>query len=195
MPDAIMSRTGRTSRAPVPGDRRPRTGRRRLRQAVDLNEECLCFGWIDSKPGKVDGQRTALLCTPRKPGSGWSKVNKHRLERLLAETRVAPAGLLAIEAAKADGSWSKLDAVDALDVPDDLATALAAYPSQVDIRATVIEQKTMTRTMMGRRSGRTDLAQGLFILHEGSVAAWPLIGPQAIQTAKASAQAMFDTAS
>jgi len=37
---------------------------------VDLNEECLCFGWIDSKPGRVDEHHTALLCTPRKPGSG-----------------------------------------------------------------------------------------------------------------------------
>ncbi len=97
--------------------------------AVDLNEECLCFGWIDSKTGRVDEARTALLCTPRRPGSGWSKVNKDRIERLLADGLVAPAGMTAIEAAKADGSWSKLDAVDALDVPDDLAGALAAYPS------------------------------------------------------------------
>jgi uncharacterized protein YdeI (YjbR/CyaY-like superfamily) len=95
--------------------------------AVDLNEECLCFGWIDSKPGRVDDERTALLCTPRKPGSGWSLVNKQRLERLLAAGRVAPPGLAAIEAAKADGSWTKLDGVDALAVPDDLAAALAAH--------------------------------------------------------------------
>jgi uncharacterized protein YdeI (YjbR/CyaY-like superfamily) len=94
--------------------------------AVDLNEECLCFGWIDSKPGKVDDERTALLCTPRKPGSGWSQVNKQRLERLLADGLVAAPGLAALEAAKADGSWTKLDGVDALAVPDDLAAALAA---------------------------------------------------------------------
>ncbi len=97
--------------------------------ARDLNEECLCFGWIDSKPGKVDERRTALLCTPRKPGSGWSKVNKDRLEPLLDSGLVAPAGLAAIERAKADGSWSKLDSIDALTVPDDLAAALAGYPN------------------------------------------------------------------
>lgn len=96
--------------------------------AVDLNEECLCFGWIDSKPGRVDDRRTALLCTPRKPGSGWSKVNKDRLERLLADGLVAPAGLAAIERAKQDGSWTKLDHVDELAVPDDLVEALRQLP-------------------------------------------------------------------
>lgn len=39
--------------------------------ARDVNEECLCVGWIDSKPGRIDERHTALLCTPRKPGSGW----------------------------------------------------------------------------------------------------------------------------
>jgi uncharacterized protein YdeI (YjbR/CyaY-like superfamily) len=96
--------------------------------AQDLNEECLCFGWIDSKPGKVDDLRSALLCTPRKPGSGWSKLNKDRLERLLAAGLVAPPGLAGIDAAKADGSWAKLDAVDALAVPDDLRAALREHP-------------------------------------------------------------------
>jgi uncharacterized protein YdeI (YjbR/CyaY-like superfamily) len=104
------------------------TDREEYVSAVDLNEECLCFGWIDSRPGKVDERRTALLCTPRKPGSGWSKVNKDRLTSLLERRLVAPAGLAAIEAAKADGSWSRLDHVDSLEVPDDLAAALDEMP-------------------------------------------------------------------
>ena len=95
--------------------------------AIDLNEECLCVGWIDSKPGKIDEERTALLCTPRAPGSGWSKVNKDRLERLLAEGLVTDRGRSAIDAAKRDGSWSKLDSVDALEIPDDLIAALARH--------------------------------------------------------------------
>jgi uncharacterized protein YdeI (YjbR/CyaY-like superfamily) len=97
-------------------------------RAVDLNEECLCVGWIDSKPARIDDRHTALLCTPRKPGSGWSKVNKDRIERLTAAGLVLPAGLAVIEQAKADGSWSKLDEVDQLAVPDDLAAALDALP-------------------------------------------------------------------
>jgi uncharacterized protein YdeI (YjbR/CyaY-like superfamily) len=96
--------------------------------AVDLNEECLCFGWIDSRPARIDNRRTALLCTPRKPGSGWSKVNKDRLERLLAGRLVAPAGFAAIERAKRDGSWSRLDDVDRLALPDDLLAALDTLP-------------------------------------------------------------------
>lgn len=96
--------------------------------AVDLNEECLCFGWIDSKPARIDDRTTGLLCTPRKPGSGWSKVNKDRLEGLLAAGLVTSAGLAIIDAAKADGSWTALDAIDALAVPDDLAAELAARP-------------------------------------------------------------------
>ena len=96
--------------------------------AVDINEECLCFGWIDSRPARIDERRSALLCTPRRAGSGWSKVNKDRLERLLAAGLVAPAGLAAIERAKQDASWSKLDDVDRLEIPGDLATALDEQP-------------------------------------------------------------------
>jgi len=92
-------------------------------------EEALCFGWIDSKANTVSADRYKLWMAPRKPGSGWSAVNKRRLERLLAEDLVAPAGLAAIEAAKADGSWARLDASHSLEVPRDLAAALAAYPS------------------------------------------------------------------
>lgn len=96
--------------------------------SVDLNEECLCFGWIDSRPARIDDRHTALLCTPRKPGSGWSKINKDRLERLLTARLVAPAGLAAIERAKRDGSWSRLDDVDRLAVPDDLVATLDTLP-------------------------------------------------------------------
>ena len=92
--------------------------------AQDLNEECLCFGWIDSRPAKIDDRRSALLCTPRTPRSGWSKVNKDRLERLLAAGLVTPRGLALIDAAKADGSWSRLDEVDRLVEPADLVAAL-----------------------------------------------------------------------
>jgi uncharacterized protein YdeI (YjbR/CyaY-like superfamily) len=97
--------------------------------ARDVNEECLCFGWIDSKPGRVDGHQTALLCTPRKSGSGWSKVNKARIEELVNDGQMTNAGQTAINAAKTDGSWERLDTVDALEVPVDLKNELRRYPS------------------------------------------------------------------
>lgn len=95
---------------------------------VALVEEALCFGWVDSRPGKVDALRTKLYFAPRKRGSGWAATNKSRVERLLAEGRMAPAGLASVEAAKADGSWSRIDGSEAAAVPDDLRAALDARP-------------------------------------------------------------------
>lgn len=89
-------------------------------------EEALCFGWIDSLPNKLDAERYLLLVTPRKPGSVWSKINKERVQRLMEQGLITEAGLAKIEAAKADGSWSALDAIDALEMPPDLERALAA---------------------------------------------------------------------
>jgi uncharacterized protein YdeI (YjbR/CyaY-like superfamily) len=94
----------------------------------DQIEEALCFGWVDSTAGVVDERRAKLYYAPRKPGSGWAATNKARLERLIAAGRMAPAGLAVIERAKADGSWTVLDAVERLEVPADLATALDRRP-------------------------------------------------------------------
>jgi hypothetical protein len=82
-------------------------------------EEALCFGWIDSKGGRVDDERTMLWMAPRKPGTGWSRLNKERIERLAAEGRIEPPGMTKIDAAKADGSWTLLDSSEALEVPAD----------------------------------------------------------------------------
>lgn len=91
-------------------------------------EEALCFGWIDSIANKLDEERSMQWFAPRKPGSGWSRPNKERVERLLAAGLMMPAGLAKIEAAQQDGSWNALDAVEALEIPTDLAAALAANP-------------------------------------------------------------------
>lgn len=90
-------------------------------------EEALCFGWIDSKPNKLDEERSLLWFAPRKPGTGWSKLNKERVERLIQQGLIMPAGLAKVEAAKADGSWNALDAIEALEIPPDLEQALIAY--------------------------------------------------------------------
>lgn len=95
----------------------------------DAVEEALCFGWVDSKPGKVDEARTKLWFAPRKAKSGWSRPNKERIERMMAAGFMHSAGLAKIDAAKKDGSWTALDAVEDLVVDADLAAALALYPS------------------------------------------------------------------
>lgn len=91
-------------------------------------EEALCFGWVDSRPGKLDDERTMLYFAPRKPRSGWARPNKERVARLIAAGLMHPAGLAKVEAAQRDGSWTALDAVEALELPGDLAAALDARP-------------------------------------------------------------------
>lgn len=98
----------------------------------EVVEEALCFGWIDSQPRKLDQDRSMIRLSPRKPGSGWSGVNKARIEKLLAAGRIAPSGLARIESAKRDGSWTALDGASDLTVPDDLAIALKARPGAAD---------------------------------------------------------------
>ena len=95
---------------------------------ADGVEEALCFGWIDSTLRSLDDARYMQLYTPRKAKSNWSKLNKTRVARLIDDGLMAPQGLAAIERAKANGCWSALDSVEALEVPADLAAALAKKP-------------------------------------------------------------------
>ena len=88
-------------------------------------QECLCFGWIDSLPRKLDETRTMLYISPRKKGSNWSKVNKEYIDQLQQDRLLHPSGLQKIAQAKQDGSWSFLDDVEALILPKDLEQAFA----------------------------------------------------------------------
>ena len=106
---------------------RPRSGRVGLDYEAAV-EEAQCFGWIDSTGGQVDEERGKLYFAPRKSRSPWAASNKARVERLLGEGRMAPAGLAAIERAKANGSWEVLDSPERLEVPNDLTAALDARP-------------------------------------------------------------------
>ena len=92
----------------------------------DVVEEGLCFGWVDSRTRPLDDDHYMLLFSPRKPKSGWSRTNKERVARLIKNGQMCAPGLAKIEAAKRDGSWSSLDAIENLEVPPDLAAALAA---------------------------------------------------------------------
>jgi uncharacterized protein YdeI (YjbR/CyaY-like superfamily) len=58
-------------------------------------EEALCFGWIDGMKKKLDEECYAFRFTPRQPKSPWSKSNLQRVERLIAEGKMMPAGLKA----------------------------------------------------------------------------------------------------
>ena len=89
-------------------------------EAVD---EALCFGWIDSKANKRDDQSFYQFFCRRKPKSGWSKVNKAKVERLRAEGKIAAAGERMIALAQETGTWSLLDEIEEAIVPADLEAA------------------------------------------------------------------------
>jgi uncharacterized protein YdeI (YjbR/CyaY-like superfamily) len=94
----------------------------------DIVEEALCFGWIDSTLRTRDAETSMLLLSSRKPRSTWAATNKVRVARLIRDGLMTECGLRAIEVAKANGSWEQLDPVERLEVPEDLAEALAAEP-------------------------------------------------------------------
>lgn len=75
---------------------------------ADAVPEALCFGWIDSVSQPIDDDRRRQRWTPRKAGSTWSKVNVAHVERLVAEGKMASAGLAAFEARSPDrtGTYS-----------------------------------------------------------------------------------------
>ncbi len=92
-----------------------------------LVEQSLCFGWIDSRTRAVDAERTSITMTPRRKGSRWMQPNRDRVELMEAQGLMTDAGRAAIAAAKASGAWDDLRPVETLEVPTDLAAALAQH--------------------------------------------------------------------
>ncbi|WP_262151330.1 YdeI/OmpD-associated family protein [Chryseobacterium foetidum] len=93
-------------------------------ESVDV---ALCFGWIDSKKIKVDEETSHQFFSKRKAKSTWSKINKDKIDKLIGQNLMTPAGYKSIEIAKENGSWTILDEVEDLIIPDDLDGALKKY--------------------------------------------------------------------
>jgi uncharacterized protein YdeI (YjbR/CyaY-like superfamily) len=92
-------------------------------------EVALCYGWIDGQAKRHDADSWLQKFTPRGPRSVWSKRNRDRAERLIANGEVRAAGLEAIEAARADGRWERAyDSPRSAAVPEDLQSALDGSP-------------------------------------------------------------------
>lgn len=99
-------------------------------------EVALCYGWIDGQARSVDESTWLQKFTPRGARSIWSKINREKAERLIAEGRMRPAGLAEVERAKADGRWeAAYDSPSRATVPDDLQAALDASPRARDFFA------------------------------------------------------------
>lgn len=94
-------------------------------EAVD---EALCFGWIDSKPNKRDAESYYQFFSKRNPKSNWSGVNKRKIERLQQSGKLAPAGIEMVKLAKETGTWTALDEVEQLIIPQDMKVLFKGKP-------------------------------------------------------------------
>jgi uncharacterized protein YdeI (YjbR/CyaY-like superfamily) len=101
-------------------------------------EVALAYGWVDGQLDKFDDQFWLVRFTRRGPRSRWSQVNRAIAKRLLAEGRMAPAGLAAVQAARRDGRWEAAYAPQSrAEVPEDLRAALDAEPKAAAFFATL----------------------------------------------------------
>jgi uncharacterized protein YdeI (YjbR/CyaY-like superfamily) len=91
-------------------------------------EEALCFGWVDSRPGKVSEWQAKIYVSKRNPKSAWSKANRDRVALLRTKGLMTSAGEDAVAVAQANGMWDHLQASDRFEIPPELVTQLAANP-------------------------------------------------------------------
>lgn len=103
-----------------------KTGQRGLSWSESV-DEALCFGWIDSKAVTLDEHQYKQFFTRRKPKSVWSRINKEKIDRLIADGLMTEAGMRSIEIAKENGSWTSLDEFEDLTIPKDLEKAFKLH--------------------------------------------------------------------
>jgi len=104
-------------------------------EAVEI---ALSYGWIDGQAKRLDDHHYLQRFTPRRPRSKWSKINREKAERLIAEGRMRPAGLREVELAKQDGRWDDAyDSPSTATVPDDFQAALDAEPAAAEFFASL----------------------------------------------------------
>ena len=95
-------------------------------------EEALCFGWIDSTRKSLDEHSFTQFFCRRKPKSVWSKVNKGKIKQLIEDGFMTQAGLDSIKIGKQNGSWTLLDDVEELLIPQQLEAAFIANDGSKD---------------------------------------------------------------
>jgi uncharacterized protein YdeI (YjbR/CyaY-like superfamily) len=98
----------------------------------DAVDGALCFGWVDSVRKSIDEQSFKQFVGKRKPQSTWSKINKDKVEQLIKKGLMSEAGHHSIVTAKKNGSWTILDEVEALILPEDLLSELNSQLGSID---------------------------------------------------------------
>lgn len=133
-------------------------------EAVD---EALCFGWIDSTARPIDDEKYMQFFTKRKPNSVWSKINKDKVEKLIATGKMSQAGFESIEKAKQNGSWTILDEVEELIIPDDLEAAFQANEGSKDffmslsksVRKAILQWLVLAKQQTTRQKRINEIAE------------------------------------
>ncbi|NQX96808.1 MAG: YdeI/OmpD-associated family protein [Flavobacteriales bacterium] len=98
----------------------------------DSVDEALCFGWIDSTKKTIDTEKYIQYFSRRKAKSNWSKINKDKVKTLIEQGLMKEEGYKSIKIAKKNGSWTFLDEVEALIIPEDLKGEFANYKGSME---------------------------------------------------------------
>jgi uncharacterized protein YdeI (YjbR/CyaY-like superfamily) len=107
----------------------------------EVLDSALCFGWIDARREALDEMHFLQRFTPRRARSRWSRINRDKAEKLIAEKRMRPAGLAEVQRAKADGRWAAAyEGQRTSTVPDDLRRELDARPRAAEFFAQLSSQ-------------------------------------------------------
>jgi len=133
-------------------------------EAVD---EALCFGWIDSTAKPIDDEKYMQFFTKRKAKSVWSKINKDKVEKLIATGKMSQAGFESIEIAKENGSWTILDIVEELTIPEDLEDAFQANKGSKDffmslsksVRKAILQWLVLAKQQATRQKRINEIAE------------------------------------
>ena len=64
---------------------------------IDVVEEALCFGWIDSMLKRLPDGRLAQRLSPRRKKSHWTQLNIERCKDLESRGLMTDAGRSALE--------------------------------------------------------------------------------------------------
>lgn len=67
---------------------------------IEVVEEALCFGWIDSTLKRLPDGRLAQRLSPRRRGSHWTELNKQRCAELERRGLMTDAGRNELKKAK-----------------------------------------------------------------------------------------------
>lgn len=105
---------------------------------IEAIETAICYGWIDSVRNGFNDKFFIQKFSPRRPGSVWSKINVERVEALIKQGRMKPAGLAEVEAAKADGRWeAAYEGQSRAEAPADFLEALAMNKKAAEFYETI----------------------------------------------------------